>query len=123
LEKYAQKVENGTLIDAQIVRGKNAPNRIPFDDFQLYKEIIDIDGNGWSGRFLRLLCTNSVVIKLTPRSFDYNMDYIKPWVHYIPADPFSDINVSLSQVVKFINDKANEKEVLNIISNTQKSHL
>ena len=120
LEKYAQEVENGTLIDAQIVRGKNAPNRIPFDDFQLYKGIIDIDGNGWSGRFLRLLCTNSVVIKLTPRSFDYNMDYIKPWVHYIPADPFSDINVSLSQVVKFINDKENEKQVLNIISNAQK---
>jgi hypothetical protein len=120
LEKHAQEVENGTLIDALIVRGKNASNRIPFEDFQLHKAIIDIDGNGWSGRFLRLLCTNSVVIKLTPSWFDYNMDYIKPWVHYIPADPFSEINASLPQVMKFINDKENEQQILNIISNAQK---
>jgi len=48
------------------------------------------------------------------------MDYIKPWVHYIPADPFSEINASLPQVMKFINDKENEQQILNIISNAQK---
>lgn len=26
--------------------------------------LIDIDGNSWSSRFIRLLCTNSVVIKV-----------------------------------------------------------
>mmetsp|Transcript_8816 Transcript_8816/g.19785 ORF Transcript_8816/g.19785 Transcript_8816/m.19785 type:complete len:412 (+) Transcript_8816:182-1417(+) len=38
--------------------------RMNFDDQMKYKTILDIDGNNWSGRFPRLLCTNSVVIKV-----------------------------------------------------------
>ncbi len=41
-----------------------ARSRMPFDEQMKYKAIIDIDGNGWSGRFAGLLCTNSVVIKV-----------------------------------------------------------
>ena len=37
-----------SLIDAYFA---TAEKRIPFEDFQTYKVIIDIDGNGWSGRF------------------------------------------------------------------------
>jgi hypothetical protein len=36
-----------------------------FDDQMKYKAIIDIDGNNWSSRFAKLLCTNSVVIKVS----------------------------------------------------------
>jgi hypothetical protein len=39
-------------------------DHIPFDDLMKYKAIIDIDGNTWSSRFTKLLCTNSVVIKV-----------------------------------------------------------
>jgi hypothetical protein len=36
-----------------------------FDDQMKYKAIIDIDVNNWSSRFAKLLCTNSVVIKVS----------------------------------------------------------
>ena len=39
-------------------------DRMPFNDQMNYKAIIDIDGNGWSSRFPKLLCLNSVVIKV-----------------------------------------------------------
>ena len=42
-------------------------SHIPFDDLMKYKAIIDIDGNTWSSRFAKLLCTNSVVIKVRER--------------------------------------------------------
>lgn len=38
--------------------------RMPFDDQMKFKAIIDIDGNDWSSRFPKLLCTNSVIIKV-----------------------------------------------------------
>ncbi len=49
-----QKLSNQTI----------AANRIPFDDLMKYRAIIDIDGNAWSSRFTKLLCTNSVIIKV-----------------------------------------------------------
>ena len=39
-------------------------DRMKFDDMMKYKAIIDIDGNDWSSRFPKLLCMNSVVIKV-----------------------------------------------------------
>ena len=38
--------------------------RMPFNDQMNFRAIIDIDGNDWSSRFPKLLCTNSVVIKV-----------------------------------------------------------
>jgi len=43
----------------------------PFRPYQMeekageYKYVFDIDGNGWSGRFKRLMTTNSLVFKST----------------------------------------------------------
>ena len=37
---------------------------MPFYDQMKFRAIIDIDGNDWSSRFPKLLCTNSVVIKV-----------------------------------------------------------
>lgn len=41
-----------------------AASAIPFEDLMKYRAIIDIDGNTWSSRFTKLLCTNSVIIKV-----------------------------------------------------------
>ncbi|KAH7882833.1 glycosyl transferase family 90-domain-containing protein [Phlebopus sp. FC_14] len=48
-----------------------------------YKFIFDIDGNGWSGRFKRLVTSNALVFKATiyPEWFTSR---IAPWVHYVP---------------------------------------
>jgi hypothetical protein len=49
-----------------------------------YKYVFDIDGHGWSGRFRRLIMSNSLVFKNTiyPEWF---MDRVAPWVHYVPV--------------------------------------
>jgi len=39
-------------------------DRMRFDHQMKYKAIFDIDGNNWSSRFPKLLCTNSVIIKV-----------------------------------------------------------
>mmetsp|Transcript_4312 Transcript_4312/g.8262 ORF Transcript_4312/g.8262 Transcript_4312/m.8262 type:complete len:615 (-) Transcript_4312:145-1989(-) len=58
--------------------------RINFEDFQQYKAILDVDGNSWSERFPRLLCMNSVVLKVHPEMVGHIYPMLKPWVHYVP---------------------------------------
>ncbi|GAA5824165.1 hypothetical protein JCM5353_006163 [Sporobolomyces roseus] len=48
-----------------------------------YKYMLDLDGNAWSGRFHRLLSTNSAVLKSTIFP-EWYAGWIQPWVHYIP---------------------------------------
>ncbi|KAJ6466788.1 glycosyl transferase family 90-domain-containing protein [Mycena sanguinolenta] len=48
-----------------------------------YKYVIDVDGNGWSGRFKRLITSNALVFKATVYP-EWYMDRIAPWVHYVP---------------------------------------
>ncbi|KAJ4478638.1 glycosyl transferase family 90-domain-containing protein [Lentinula edodes] len=60
-----------------------------------YKYVLDMDGNGWSGRFKRLMTSNSLVFKTTiyPEWF---VDRVAPWVHYIPVQvDLSDLYDSL----------------------------
>ncbi|KAJ3781614.1 glycosyl transferase family 90-domain-containing protein [Lentinula aff. detonsa] len=54
------------------------------EDAGNYKYVLDIDGNGWSGRFKRLITSNSLVFKSTiyPEWF---LDRVEPWVHYVPV--------------------------------------
>jgi Glycosyl transferase family 90 len=58
--------------------------KIPMVDFQKYRAIIDVDGHSWSSRFGKLLCYNSVVLKVQPKDVDYFHPQLQPWVHYIP---------------------------------------
>ncbi|KAF5309861.1 hypothetical protein D9619_010501 [Psilocybe cf. subviscida] len=48
-----------------------------------YRYVMDVDGNGWSGRFKRLITSNSLIFKSTiyPEWF---ADRVAPWVHYVP---------------------------------------
>ncbi|KIM51684.1 glycosyltransferase family 90 protein [Scleroderma citrinum Foug A] len=48
-----------------------------------YKFILDVDGNGWSGRFQRLITSNALVFKATIYPEWYS-SRIAPWVHYVP---------------------------------------
>uniref|UniRef100_A0A8H7XUJ7 Glycosyl transferase CAP10 domain-containing protein n=1 Tax=Psilocybe cubensis TaxID=181762 RepID=A0A8H7XUJ7_PSICU len=60
-----------------------------------YKYVIDVDGNGWSGRFKKLMTTNSLVFKSTiyPEWF---ADRVAPWVHYVPIQiDLSDLHDAL----------------------------
>lgn len=53
------------------------------EDQNSYRYVIDVDGNGWSGRFHRLMASNTLVLKSTIFPEWYS-DRIQPWVHYVP---------------------------------------
>ncbi|KAF8970401.1 glycosyl transferase family 90-domain-containing protein [Flammula alnicola] len=56
-----------------------------------HKYFIDVDGNGWSSRFKRLITTNSLVFKATAYP-EWWIDRIQPWVHYVPVQvDYSDL--------------------------------
>lgn len=49
-----------------------------------YKYVMDVDGNGWSGRFHRLMSMKACVLKSTLFPEWYG-DRIQPWLHYVPV--------------------------------------
>ncbi|KAF3914309.1 hypothetical protein AA313_de0201012 [Arthrobotrys entomopaga] len=49
-----------------------------------YAYLMDMDGNGQSGRFYRLLRSKAVVFKLTAFK-QWHDDRLFPWVHYVPV--------------------------------------
>ncbi|OAV90176.1 hypothetical protein PTTG_08354 [Puccinia triticina 1-1 BBBD Race 1] len=49
-----------------------------------FKYLLDVDGNGWSGRFHRLMSTKSAILKSTIFP-EWYADRIQPWHHYIPV--------------------------------------
>lgn len=55
---------------------------VPQSQGQDVKFVIDVDGNGWSQRYARLLSTGSVVFKSTIFP-EWNTDWLVPWYHYV----------------------------------------
>lgn len=91
------------------------------EDFQKYRGIIDIDGNSWSSRFGRLLCFNSVVLKVEPSWVDYfyfknGWDHepkLQPWVHYIPIK--ADLS-DLLEMATFVADPENDEFLMKMVN-------
>eukprot|EP00035_Acanthoeca_spectabilis_P001765 m.82582 g.82582 ORF g.82582 m.82582 type:complete len:489 (+) comp11117_c0_seq1:71-1537(+) len=69
----------------QRVLGDDSDKRIPEEDFQLYRAVIDVDGNGWSSRFQNLLCLNTVIIKQTTPFLEFSSNLLKANKHYVPV--------------------------------------
>ena len=65
-----------------------------------YKYVMDVDGNGWSGRFHRLMSMKALVLKSTLFPEWYS-DRIQPWVHYVRTrgDPFAVAGASTDWLV------------------------
>ncbi|KAI5479113.1 capsular associated protein, glycosyltransferase family 90 protein [Pseudohyphozyma bogoriensis] len=57
--------------------------RLSFDRASLYKYVLDVDGNSWSGRFRRLMMSNAAVVKATIFP-EFWTDWAIPWLHFIP---------------------------------------
>ncbi|KAJ5303871.1 Thiamine transporter thi9 [Penicillium atrosanguineum] len=58
-------------------------NRDDISDGYKARYNLDIDGNGLSGRFYRLLMSKSAVLKQTLYQ-EWHDDWLIPWLHYIP---------------------------------------
>lgn len=84
--------------------------RMHFDDQMKYKAILDIDGNNWSGRFPKLLCTNSVTIKIDPDYIEYFYHELETMKHYVPASL-----ENVTQVAAYVLDETNEEEMKSIV--------
>ncbi|CAK5284288.1 unnamed protein product [Mycena citricolor] len=62
------------------------PPADPKENIYKYKYLLDVDGNTFSGRFLGLLKSGSLVFKST--AFDeYFNHWLRPYEHYIPVRP------------------------------------
>ena len=48
-----------------------------------HKYVLDMDGNGFSGRYYRILRSRSAVIKQTLLK-EWHDDWLVPWYHFIP---------------------------------------
>lgn len=72
-----------------------APHQHP-DAMNRYKFLFDIDGNGWSGRFRRLMSTNSVVLKAGIFT-EWFQPHLIPWFMYVPTRlDYSDLPTIMS---------------------------
>ncbi|KAI8921502.1 glycosyl transferase family 90-domain-containing protein [Entophlyctis helioformis] len=58
----------------------------PFTDVYKYKYVLDIDGNSFSGRYLKLLTSGALVFKMTIFSEFFDR-WLVPYKHYIPVQP------------------------------------
>ncbi|WWD18593.1 hypothetical protein CI109_103046 [Kwoniella shandongensis] len=77
------------------------------EELNKHKFLLDIDGNGWSGRFRKLMSTNSVVIKMTMFT-EWFQPHLIPWFMYIPAKlDFSD----LTDIMAFFRGTPNHPEL------------
>lgn len=79
----------------------------PVGEARARKYVLEIDGNGYIGHFLRLLMSNSVPVKMTVFKEwinDWINDWIIPWMHYIPTrqgEEFSD----LPEILRFLTSE------------------
>lgn len=70
-----------------------------------YKYLLDVDGNGWSARFRRLMSSHSLVFKASLYP-EWWLQRAQPWVHYVPVQlDYSDLSDSL---VFFAGDMSGE---------------
>ncbi|KAH7313782.1 hypothetical protein B0I35DRAFT_480442 [Stachybotrys elegans] len=58
---------------------------MPFDENWHYRHLIDMDGAGFSGRFLPFLESHSLVYRAALFRTWYE-ERIQPWYHYVPVD-------------------------------------
>jgi hypothetical protein len=60
-------------------------NKDPENEAHRHRFLLDVDGNSFSGRYHRLLRTNSLVLKQTVFE-EWHDDRLWPWVHYVPVN-------------------------------------
>jgi hypothetical protein len=88
---------------------------MPLDDFQNYRAVIDLDGNSWSERFPKLLCRNSVVIKVEPEQVDYFWPTLQAGVHYVATNL-----TNLVETVQYVLSKENDAEMQRVVANARR---
>ncbi|KAJ7194674.1 glycosyl transferase family 90-domain-containing protein [Mycena pura] len=78
----------GEECDAEAIKKEYdiAHASFPREDVYKYKYVFDVDGNSFSGRYLGLLRSGTLVFKSTI-FLEYFGDWLRPFEHYIPVLP------------------------------------
>ncbi|KAF8838709.1 glycosyltransferase family 90 protein [Paxillus ammoniavirescens] len=75
----------------ELMRFHRFADSVPLGEHWSYKYLLDLDGMGYSGRFMALMASDSVPIKSTVYK-EYFTDWLQPWLHYIPlSSSYSEI--------------------------------
>ncbi|KAF9254529.1 hypothetical protein L218DRAFT_886076 [Marasmius fiardii PR-910] len=56
---------------------------VPLGEHWSYRYLLDVDGMGYSGRFMAFLASDSVPVKNTVYE-EFFSEWIEPWLHFIP---------------------------------------
>lgn len=90
----------------------NNPNYLSLYDLTKYKYLIDIGGNGYSGRLKFLLFSKRPILLVDRNYIEYFHDDLIPYKHYIP------VKMDLSNLLEQVNwIKNNYEESLEIANN------
>ncbi|KAJ7210759.1 glycosyl transferase family 90-domain-containing protein [Mycena pura] len=82
--------------------------REPREDLYRYKHAIDVDGTTFSGRFLGLLRSGSLVLKSTVFE-EYFNDWLRPFEHFVPVLP--DLS-DLAEKIQWANEHPEEARLI-----------
>jgi hypothetical protein len=74
------------------------PNLEPMNVTYQSRYVLDMDGNGFSGRYYRLLKSRSAVVKQTIFK-EWHDGHLVPWVHYIPLSMNAE---ELPEIMRFM---------------------
>ncbi|KAJ7448244.1 glycosyl transferase family 90-domain-containing protein [Mycena galericulata] len=81
--------EADPIIEEYHIGGEGSPR----EEVYKFKYLLDVDGNTFSGRYLGLLRSGSLVFKATAFE-EYFNDWLRPYEHYVP------VNIDLSDLVE-----------------------
>ncbi|KAJ6557366.1 glycosyl transferase family 90-domain-containing protein [Mycena vulgaris] len=101
--------DRDAIINEYDITGPQSPK----EDVYHYKYLLDVDGNTFSGRYLGLLKSGSLVFKSTV--FDeYFDDWLRPYEHYVP------VAADLSDLVEKLHWAMAHEEEARLIQETGK---
>ena len=84
MEVYRWTLNHTDLIDFQLVKHRHTGHYMSISKQEhLYKYLLDIDGAGWSSRFIQSLNTDMVIIKENSSITDFCNEMLTPDVHYL----------------------------------------
>ena len=83
-------------------------------DVKTFKYVIDVDGNGWSSRFINHLAEGILIFKQESEYNEFFIGLLTPWIHYVP------IKSDLSDLIEHIQyAKAHDDEMREIAENAK----
>ncbi|KAJ7758522.1 glycosyl transferase family 90-domain-containing protein [Mycena maculata] len=101
--------DRNAIINEYHITGPQSPK----EDVYQYKYLLDVDGNTFSGRYLGLLKSGSLVFKSTV--FDeYFNDWLRPYEHYVP------VQADLSDLVEKVYWAMEHEDEARLIQETGK---